>query len=269
MTKFFYTLIFSLLCSVGFSQFGTAHDFTVTDIEGNEISLYADILDEGYIAVIDVSATWCPPCWTLHESHVLEDLHQNFGPEGTNQVRVVFYEADAATTMEDLMGNTPGTMGNWLEGNTYPVVNESPVTLDMSVYAPLGFPTLNIIRPSDKEIVADLYNVFDFDAMVNGINEAIGGEVELSVVSSTDNLDSNIDVSLAPNPVVNTLQLDLEQLVGSKQITLLSLTGNVVSNITTQADSYQMDVSTVSEGTYLIQIASKTQTITKQIQVIR
>jgi len=48
------------------AQFGTAPDFTVTDINGNTHSLYADILDQGKIAVVQVAATWCLPCWNLH-----------------------------------------------------------------------------------------------------------------------------------------------------------------------------------------------------------
>lgn len=58
------------------AQYGTAPDFSVTDLDGNQINLYADILDQGLIAVVDVSATWCGPCWNLHQSHALEDLHQ-------------------------------------------------------------------------------------------------------------------------------------------------------------------------------------------------
>lgn len=49
----------------------TAPDFNVTDINGNSHNLY-EILDAGYIAIIDVSATWCGPCWTLHQSHTLQ-----------------------------------------------------------------------------------------------------------------------------------------------------------------------------------------------------
>ena len=44
------------------AQQGTAPDFTVTDINGNTHELYADILDQGKIAVVQIVATWCPPC---------------------------------------------------------------------------------------------------------------------------------------------------------------------------------------------------------------
>ena len=50
------------LTGVAMGQYGTAPDFTVTDIEGNTHQLYADILDQGKIAVVQIAATWCPPC---------------------------------------------------------------------------------------------------------------------------------------------------------------------------------------------------------------
>ena len=115
------------------AQFGTAPDFNVTDIDGNQHQLYADILDQGLIAVIDVSATWCGPCWSLYTSNALEELHEAYGPDGTNQLRVIFYEGDPNTDDAALMGSG-NTLGDWT-GHTYPIVNESPLTLDLNIWA--------------------------------------------------------------------------------------------------------------------------------------
>ena len=148
------------------AQLGTAPDFTVTDIDGNTHSLYEDILDQGLIAVVEVSATWCSPCWSLHGSQALELLNQSFGPQGTNQLRVIFYEGDASTTMDDIQGSGSNTQGDWTEGISFPIVNESPLSLDLNVWAPLGFPTVNVIRPSDYEIVLDTWNILSFDELL-------------------------------------------------------------------------------------------------------
>ena len=154
------------------AQFGTAPDFTVTDIDGNTHSLYEDILDQGLIAVVEVSATWCPPCWSLHSSQALELLNQSFGPQGTNQLRVIFYEGDASTTLDDIQGTGSNTQGDWTEGISFPLVNESPLSLDLNVWAPLGFPTVNVIRPSDYEIVLDTWNILSFEGQAEAINSA-------------------------------------------------------------------------------------------------
>ena len=108
MKKFAFSFALAISALAVHAQFGTAPDFNVTDLDGNTHQLYADILDQGLIAVVDVSATWCGPCWSLHSSHALEDLHEAYGPNGTNQLRVIFYEADANTTMADIEGLTSG-----------------------------------------------------------------------------------------------------------------------------------------------------------------
>ena len=96
----------SLLTVHAHAQWGTAPDFTVTDIDGNTHSLYADILDEGKIAVVQIVATWCPPCWNIHTTGALQQLHEAFGPDGTDQLRVIVYEADPSTSLAALMGST-------------------------------------------------------------------------------------------------------------------------------------------------------------------
>ena len=106
------SLSLGMAALAGSAQFGTAPDFNVTDLDGNTHQLYADILDQGLIAVIDVSATWCGPCWSYHESGVLEDLYDTYGPDGTNELRVFFIEGDDGTTQADLEGTGPSTAGD-------------------------------------------------------------------------------------------------------------------------------------------------------------
>ena len=55
-----------------------APDFTLTDLNGTSHSLYS-YLDQGYTVFIDFSAVWCPPCWSYHQTHALEDLYVDHG----------------------------------------------------------------------------------------------------------------------------------------------------------------------------------------------
>ena len=183
MKKFAFSFALAISALAVHAQFGTAPDFNVTDLDGNTHQLYADILDQGLIAVVDVSATWCGPCWSLHSSHALEDLHEAYGPNGTNQLRVIFYEADANTTMADIEGLTSGSQGDWTDGVSYPIINESPLQLNLNVWAPLGFPTVNVIRPSDYEIVLDTWNLLSFQAQADAINGADIDGIVLGVVA--------------------------------------------------------------------------------------
>ncbi len=97
-----------------------AGDFTATDINGNTHHLQ-EYLDAGKYVVIDFSATWCPPCWQLHHSGILDDLHNTYGPEGTDEMVVLWIEIDGSTSLSDIQGTGPNTQGDWTVGGTWPV----------------------------------------------------------------------------------------------------------------------------------------------------
>jgi thiol-disulfide isomerase/thioredoxin len=125
-----------------------APDFTLTDINGVSQHLY-NYLDSGYTVIIDVSATWCGPCWAVHSSHVFEDLTTHYGPQGTitaKKIKVLFIEGDASTTAADLQGAVGGnTQGNWIAGTNYPIIDNATQN---AVYLGGGYPTFTVICPN-------------------------------------------------------------------------------------------------------------------------
>lgn len=236
----------------------TAPDFTVTDLNGNDHTLY-NYLDEGYVVILDVSATWCGPCWSFHSTHALQMMHEQYGEEGTNQVRVMFYEADASTTLADLEGTGGNTQGDWLDGSTYPFINEAPITLPMNIYAPLGFPTVNIIRPSDYQIVADPWNG-DFDDVVDAVNN--NTDITLGEVSSVDENESSLEVSVYPNPATDVVFIDLSAAaIEVDAILITDALGRSVSNVGINDVLTSIDVSALSEGAYLINLLYNNETV--------
>jgi len=252
------------------AQFGTAPDFNVTDIDGNQHRLYADILDQGLIAVVDVSATWCSACWNLHDSHALQELHEAFGPGGTNQLRVIFYESDEGTTMADLEGNTAGSEGNWLEGVTYPIVNENPITLDMAIWSLFGSPTVNVVRPSDREIVLDTWNLLSFNEQVGAINGADIDGIELGVVSTNDLSEATSNMTLFPNPSNGQFALNAVGFHGLVNLDVYNMVGRKVwtSTMNAQAGVQQVDLTSLDAGNYLISASSEAQTLTRRLTIL-
>ncbi len=123
-----------------------APNFTVTDINGVSHTLY-DYLDQGKMVILDFSATWCPPCWAYHQAHILADIYNAYGPNGTNEVMVLFIEADASTPLSALYG-TGNTQGDWVTGTPYPIINDASLNGD---YAISYFPTLYAVC-SDRKI---------------------------------------------------------------------------------------------------------------------
>jgi Secretion system C-terminal sorting domain/AhpC/TSA family len=119
-------------------------DFTGTDIDGNTWNLY-DILDSGKPCIIEISATWCGPCWGYHTSNALKTLYNQYGPSGTNELMVLFIEGDNATTMADLLGTTSGTQGDWVTGTPFPIIDDGSVA---DVLGISYFPTIYTVCPN-------------------------------------------------------------------------------------------------------------------------
>lgn len=127
-----------------------APNFTGKDINGQTWTLY-DLLDQGKSVVLDIGATWCGPCWSYHNTHVLENLYEQYGPNGTGEFMVFFIEGDPNTGMADLQGNTAATQGNWIAGTQYPIIDDSDIA---DLYEITYFPTLYLICPN--RIVTEL-----------------------------------------------------------------------------------------------------------------
>ena len=136
-------LLSAILCSSLFASKSIAQlpdgsvapNFTTTDVNGNSHTLY-DYLDQGYTVVLDISATWCGPCWNYHTGGALEELWEDHGPAGqpgvsantTDDVVVLWFEGDPSTPLSELENSS---YGNWLlpNGNAvnFPMCNDNNI----------------------------------------------------------------------------------------------------------------------------------------------
>lgn len=126
-----------------------APDFTAQDINGQTHHLYS-LLEEGKIVVLEISATWCPPCWVYHNSHAMQELYQAHGPNGDDKLRVLWVEGDPNTNLNCLYGPAGcngGTAGNYVENTPYPILNNSGIA---NAYQISYYPTIYIICPNKK-----------------------------------------------------------------------------------------------------------------------
>jgi thiol-disulfide isomerase/thioredoxin len=148
LMKQFFSLVAAASISFGaFAQLpdgSTAPDFTATDINGVEHNLQS-YLDQGMTVILDFSATWCGPCWSYHNTHILRDLYDTFGPDGTGDLMVFYIEGDDTTTQADLEGTGTTTAGDWITGTTYPIIDNAGSIFDD--YAGAYFPTIYTICP--------------------------------------------------------------------------------------------------------------------------
>lgn len=162
---------------------------------GEEISLQA-YLDAGKTVVMDGSATWCGPCWSFHNSKTLDNLYAAYGPDGSDELRVIFVEADPGTAISELGGKDQPVLlgltergvpqGNWLTDVNYPVINSDDMVKSVANggYGLNAFPTLYVIKPSGVVGQPGIVTNLEWDSlgnMVAAINIAKGGEPMVGV----------------------------------------------------------------------------------------
>lgn len=127
----------------------TAPEFTLTDISGTTHHLY-DHLDAGRTVLLEVFAAHCPTCWAYHQTHRLKNMHEQYGPGGTDELMVLALEYDQWNGMNELMGiGDPWvTAGDWVTGTPYPIFNvEDPDRGVFTDYAVTFYPVIYKICP--------------------------------------------------------------------------------------------------------------------------
>lgn len=175
--KLLKTFTAAFFCSfISFAQIApgsTAPDFTATDVNGVTHNLQS-YLDDGKNVLMDVSATWCGPCWAFHQSEVLNDLQNAYGPEGSDEIVVLFIEGDDSTTSSDLNGTGSNTQGNWLNHTDYPIIDDGGYIANL--YEIAYFPTLFGICSSTNQ-VTELNVSYDVNTVKNQLTGLCGGSL--------------------------------------------------------------------------------------------
>ncbi len=153
MKKLLFFLFFALTAFTTQAQLANgsiAPDFTATDLNGRTWNLY-DILESGRPVIMDISATWCGPCWSYHGGGALKSYYTAHGPSGDGKSMVFFIEGDNSTNLECMYGPSgcnSSTQGNWVQNTNYPMINSGEIADDFQI---AYFPTVYLICP-DKTV---------------------------------------------------------------------------------------------------------------------
>ncbi len=130
-----------------------APNWTYSDINSQSHTLY-NYLDSGYTVIMDISAAWCPPCWSMHQSHVADSLTKHYGANGTidpKKIKFIYFEGESTNTTAQLTGTVTNqshsgfTQGNWVANTNYPFIDQAGI---LNSYPVGGFPTFYVICPN-------------------------------------------------------------------------------------------------------------------------
>jgi len=199
-----------------------APNFTLTDLNSNSWDLYT-VLNSGKTVYIDFSATWCGPCWSLHNRRSLDTLYEKHGPTGqpgvsattTNDVMVFFIESDDGTNTGCLSNsgcNTSyaPTQGNWVTGTSFPIMDNGQNTA--TAFGVPYYPSVFMICP-DKgthflqttEITAstflsalDLYNLRNTTPCLvatSSLDASVSNTIIQSLISTCDSMNPTITLT--------------------------------------------------------------------------
>lgn len=114
-------------------------DWTVQDINGKTYNLN-EMLEDGKKVMLFFATTWCSYSWDVVESKVLDEIHNTFGPNGTNELVVIFIESDPRTNSDHLNGITMEedsnyTKGDWVSRHKYPIIDDVTLAKEYQIDA--------------------------------------------------------------------------------------------------------------------------------------
>jgi hypothetical protein len=269
MKRVLTTLVFSaFLCFSVNAQLpngSVAPNWTGIDLNGNTWTLY-DILSQGKYVMMDLSATWCGPCWDFHQSGKAEQLWNLYGPDGTDEMVIFTIEGDERTNI-DCIYNLPGcnnsTWGNWTTGVTYPFINDDIIA---DLYEINAWPTLFFICPnlqlreiSTSSSVAQIYNMMGSCPQPSGVNNAGVVLYESFEGAFCENVQFLPKAKLQNLGTGDITSMSVELLVNGTVVETINWTGNLKTyelidiefselNVT-ESSNLEIKVSMVNGGT--------------------
>ncbi|HLF65583.1 MAG TPA: redoxin domain-containing protein [Saprospiraceae bacterium] len=246
MKHYLYLVLFLLPASI-LSQ--SAPDFTVTDIHGQEHTLYSQYLAQGKTVMLKIFYSTCPPCNA--QADALQALYVEWGM-GAHDVQFIEVSNKTWETNQTASGYASS------HGITFPTVSATGGSIAVvNAYVNGGFggfsgtPTYIVISP-DGTVNWDV-ELVDLDAALT-----ITGAVKPGT-SSVNDLNHTSDLWIAPNPSADFLNVYTKvRPAGEISVSVYNMLGNRLHSfkpsVQDQALLVHEDASGWYSGTYLVRI---------------
>ena len=121
-----------------------------TDFITSETIDVQDWLDDDKSVIVSFFTTYCEKCWEHYQSNSLINLYNDFGPQGTDELRIVAIEVEADNSSSHLtmpVNNLAPdkSLGDWTDGIPYPILDDDSFNLPFKIELT---PLIYIIRPN-------------------------------------------------------------------------------------------------------------------------
>ncbi len=228
----------------------TAPDFTLTDLDGNQHTLY-EYLDAGQVVFLDMFAVWCGPC--LAYAPTVEEAYCQFGDIGNGSCTFLALEADDATN--DALTNN-NSIADWNSLIQYPLINQTgavPGQYNLAFY-----PTIFIIRPDRTIAWASQDGIAINPGGVDAIGDILKAETEAAGMNNLRGWALQGDLSDCHAEYCGNLASGVEvQNMGTNEVTSFDATLNVGG---TDVETVSWTGSIASLGTATVQFAAYSNT---------
>lgn len=271
MKKFTYTLalMLALFTKFSYAQLAdgtTVQDFTFKDMNGVIHNLYS-YLNQGKYVALDISATWCPPCWEYHTKiKTMEELYKKHDLPGDKKWKVLFIEGDP-TTNDACMTNSSGctgspSKGNWMSGTVFPMCNPpagAALNKFTSDYKVSFFPTLYLICPN-KKVYSKVLNDANLDWP--GVLEWENTAKQCGSPNGFEELNETNTFVVYPNPATDEVELRFNLMnTAVTKLQVVNSIGQVVDEkdygmLNSGIQSFEYGTSQLQKGLYFFIISS-------------
>ena len=243
---------------------------TTGSIITSEPIVLHELTDAGKVVYIDVFVTWCGPCWSFHTSGAMENLYAQYGPEGTDEVRVLAIEgsngnyASLSGTGADAGGSS--TQGNWLNGVEYPVIplKMSPNTTAFdNDYAIAYFPTIYMVCPNRLVYEVGQQNTAGLYAAKSTCPQFDNTLANNALLLTIDGIEKSYFCEFSATPTVTLQNVGTANLTAATitidfdgQTSTFDWTGNLSRFNTTTVTLPQISANTDGQHTYTLTIST-------------
>ena len=228
-----------------------APDFNLKDINGAWHHLY-QYLAEGKTVFVKFFACHCPSCWSYHNTGKLENLYQNYGPNGTDQIMVIMIEYDQWNGTDEFNGTAGWTQGDWTANSSIPKINaENP---DRDIFADYNMIYFPMVYKICTDKTTELMDINYSTAELFQKADACPGS--LAVKENEEVVEIIVDQK--------NQKIILNNIKNLKYLNIINITGQIIKRIEGNS-SNSFDISFLTKGVYLLEIQHEVGSVVKKV----